>query len=85
MVSGSDTHGTPMEVAALKQGITAKTLTERNHKKVAELFKLWDTSFDNYTSTESPVHKEFVQKSSLANSTERLHLRARHPDALLRA
>jgi methionyl-tRNA synthetase len=65
MVSGSDTHGTPMEVAALKQGISAKELTERNHKKVAELFKLWDASFDNYTSTESPVHKEFVQKTLL--------------------
>jgi methionyl-tRNA synthetase len=54
-----------MEVAALKQGITPKELTERNHKKVAELFKLWDASFDNYTSTESPVHKEFVQKTLL--------------------
>ena len=42
-----------------------RALTERNHKKVAELFKLWDTSFDNYTSTESPVHKEFVQKTLL--------------------
>jgi methionyl-tRNA synthetase len=65
MVSGSDTHGTPMEVAALKEGITAKALTERNHKKVAELFSRWDASFDNYTSTESPVHKEFVQKTLL--------------------
>jgi methionyl-tRNA synthetase len=65
MVSGSDTHGTPMEVAALKQGITAKTLTERNHTRVSELFRRWDASFDNYTSTESPVHKEFVQKTLL--------------------
>jgi methionyl-tRNA synthetase len=65
MVSGSDTHGTPMEVAALKEGITAKALTERNHTKVSELFRRWDASFDNYTSTESPVHKEFVQKTLL--------------------
>ncbi|NLF87194.1 methionine--tRNA ligase [Candidatus Bathyarchaeota archaeon] len=65
MVSGSDTHGTPMEVAALKQGITAKALTERNHTRVSELFHRWDASFDNYTSTESPVHKEFVQKTLL--------------------
>ncbi len=61
MVSGSDEHGTPIEVEALKQGITPKALTDRNHAYVAELFKRWDVSFDNYTRTENPVHKEFVQ------------------------
>ncbi len=61
MVSGSDTHGTPIEVEAIKQGITPKELTDRNHAKVAELFRKWGASFDNYTSTESPVHKKYVQ------------------------
>jgi methionyl-tRNA synthetase len=65
MVSGSDTHGTPIEVEAIKQGIKPKELTDRNHTKVAELFRQWDASFDNYTSTESPIHKEFVQKTLL--------------------
>jgi methionyl-tRNA synthetase len=65
MVSGSDTHGTPIEVEALKQGISPKELTDRNHAKVAELFRKWDASFDNYTSTENPIHKEFVQKTLL--------------------
>lgn len=62
MVSGSDEHGTPIEVEALRQGITPKELTDRNHAYVAELFRRWDASFDNYTRTESPVHKEFVQE-----------------------
>ena len=61
LVSGSDEHGTPIEVEALKQGITPKELTDRNHARVADLLKRWDASFDNYTRTESPVHKEFVQ------------------------
>ena len=61
MVSGSDTHGTPIEVEAMKEKISPKALTDRNHSKVSELFKKWAASFDNYTSTESPVHKEFVQ------------------------
>jgi methionyl-tRNA synthetase len=61
MVSGSDEHGTPIEVEALRQGITPKELTDRNHAIVAKLFKDWGTSYDNYTRTESPVHKEFVQ------------------------
>jgi methionyl-tRNA synthetase len=65
MVSGSDTHGTPIEVEAIKQGITPKELTDRNHAKVSELFRRWDASFDNYTSTESSIHKEFVQKTLL--------------------
>jgi methionyl-tRNA synthetase len=65
MVSGSDTHGTPIEVEAIKQKITPKELTDRNHARVTELFRRWDASFDNYTSTECPIHKEFVQKTLL--------------------
>ncbi|MCW3998590.1 MAG: methionine--tRNA ligase [Candidatus Bathyarchaeota archaeon] len=61
MVSGSDEHGTPIEVEAIKQGITPKELTDKNHAFVAELFKKWEISYDNYTRTESPVHKKFVQ------------------------
>ena len=61
MVSGSDEHGTPIEVEALKQGITPKELTDRNHAYVADLFSRWGASFDNYTRTENPIHKEFVQ------------------------
>ncbi len=59
-VSGSDVHGTPVEVEAIKQGISPKELTERNHALVSDLFKKWTISFDNYTTTESPVHKEIV-------------------------
>jgi len=62
MVSGSDTHGTPIEVEAIKEKITPKELTDRNHARVAALFQKWEASFDNYTSTESPVHREFVQQ-----------------------
>jgi methionyl-tRNA synthetase len=62
MVSGSDTHGTPIEVEAMKEKISPKVLTDRNHAKVTELFKRWDASFDNYTSTESEVHKQFVKQ-----------------------
>jgi methionyl-tRNA synthetase len=65
LVSGSDTHGTPIEVEAIRQGITPKELTDRNHSRVAELFRRWGASFDNYTSTESPVHRTFVQKTLL--------------------
>ncbi len=62
MVGGSDTHGTPIEVEAMKEKITPKELTDRNHACVTALFRKWEASFDNYTSTESPVHREFVQQ-----------------------
>ncbi|MEM2995262.1 MAG: methionine--tRNA ligase [Candidatus Bathyarchaeia archaeon] len=61
MVSGSDEHGTPIEVEAIRMGVSPKELTDKNHAKVASLFKKWGISFDNYTRTENPVHKEFVQ------------------------
>ncbi|MEM2104281.1 MAG: methionine--tRNA ligase [Candidatus Bathyarchaeia archaeon] len=62
MVSGSDEHGTPIEVEAIKLGVKPKDLTDKNHARVVELFKKWGISFDNYTRTESPIHKEFVQR-----------------------
>jgi methionyl-tRNA synthetase len=61
MVSGSDEHGTPIEIEALKFGIPPKQLTDKLHARVVELFKKWGFSFDNYTRTENPIHKEFVQ------------------------
>jgi methionyl-tRNA synthetase len=60
-VSGSDEHGTPIEVEAVRLGISPRQLTDKNHKRVVELLEKWGTSFDNYTRTENPIHKEFVQ------------------------
>ena len=62
MVSGSDEHGTPVEVEAVKLGVSPKQLTDKNHAKIVELFRKWGFSFDNYTRTENPIHKEYVQQ-----------------------
>ncbi len=61
-MSGSDEHGTPIEVEALQLGVKPRELTDRMHEIVKKLFELWEISFDNYTRTESPVHKEFVKE-----------------------
>src|SRR5579875_174066 len=61
-VSGSDEHGTPLEVEALKRKIPVKELADQNHARISELFKRWNISYDNYTRTESPVHKRFVRE-----------------------
>ena len=60
-VSGSDEHGTPIEVEAIRQNISPKELTDKYHELVKKLFDLWNISFDNYTRTENPVHIEFVR------------------------
>jgi len=61
-VSGSDEHGTPMEIEALQLGVSPRELTDRMHEIIKGLFNVWGISFDNYTRTESPVHKEFVRE-----------------------
>jgi len=60
-VTGSDEHGTPIEVEAVRLGIPPKQLTDKNHEKVVDLFEKWGISFSNYTRTENPLHKKFVQ------------------------
>jgi len=61
-VSGSDEHGTPIELEAMKRGISPKQLTDENHAKVKDLFERWDISFDNYTRTHNTLHIEYVQE-----------------------
>ena len=61
MVSGSDEHGAPIEVEALKRGISPRQLTNTYHRIFLKTLKAFNIKFDNYTRTESPVHKTFVQ------------------------
>ena len=61
-VTGSDEHGTPIEVEAIKRGITPKELTDDVHKRICELLDAYNIHFDNYTRTENPVHIRFTQE-----------------------
>ena len=61
-VTGSDEHGTPIEIEAVRLNIPPKQLTDRNHAQVTSLFERWGIAFSNYTRTENPVHKKFVRE-----------------------
>jgi methionyl-tRNA synthetase len=61
MVSGSDCFGTPVTVEADKRGTTPNVIVEEYHPKHEALFKALNLSFDIYTKTDNPVHKEIVQ------------------------
>jgi methionyl-tRNA synthetase len=60
-VTGSDEHGTPIELEARKRGVSPRELTDAVHSRDVELFKEYGIEFSNYTRTESPIHKEFVR------------------------
>jgi len=61
-VSGSDEHGTVIEVEAVKRGLHPKDFTDQAHSYILKLWEYWEISFDNYTRTESEIHKEFVRE-----------------------
>ncbi len=61
-VSGTDAHGTRIEYEAEKEGVTPAELAERNHLRILDILDGFGIAFDNYTTTESPVHKAFVQE-----------------------
>ena len=81
-VSGSDEHGTPLEVEALKRNIPVRQLADLNHAKISDVFRRWNISYDNYTRTESEAHKTFVRQlysdiyandSYIFTQVERIH------------
>ncbi|MEM0060454.1 MAG: methionine--tRNA ligase [Fervidicoccaceae archaeon] len=60
-VSGSDEHGSPIEVEARKRGVDPKILTDAMHAYVSDLIGKWEIEFSNYTRTHNQVHIEFVR------------------------
>jgi methionyl-tRNA synthetase len=62
MVSGSDEHGTPITIAAEKEGISPRELVARNHRLIAESFQKLGISFDLYTETTTENHYRIVQE-----------------------
>jgi len=61
-VTGSDEHGTPIEVEAIKKGVPPKQLTDQYHATICDLLDKYQIRLTNYTRTENPVHTRFVQE-----------------------
>ncbi len=61
MVSGSDSHGTPILLKAEELGISPEELVEKSHKELLNTFKNLSLIYENYTSTTTDNHKEVVQ------------------------
>jgi methionyl-tRNA synthetase len=62
MVSGTDEHGTPIQVQADKENLTSRELADRYNRVIAEdLFGL-DMSYDLFTRTTTRNHHAVVQE-----------------------
>jgi len=59
-VCADDTHGTPIEINAMKQGIAPEKLVEKYHKEHQEDFAKYNIKFDSYYSTNSKENKEYA-------------------------
>ena len=62
MVSGSDSHGTPVTVRAEAEGVTPEEVFQRFHASFLETFAGMGISFDLFTSTDTPNHIEVTQE-----------------------
>ncbi len=61
MVSGTDEHGTPITVAADREGITPKAIADRYSRVIADDLRRLGMSYDCFTRTTTPNHQQVVQ------------------------
>ena len=61
MVSGSDSHGTPITVAADKQGISPREVFEHFHHRFLLVQQAIGISYDLFTHTDTENHHRFAQ------------------------
>jgi Methionyl-tRNA synthetase len=62
MVSGTDCHGTPITVEADKRGVKPEDIVNEYTPKIHYLLKLYNLTFDIFTSTTTENHKKITQE-----------------------
>ncbi|MGC8927603.1 MAG: methionine--tRNA ligase [Myxococcota bacterium] len=60
-VCADDTHGTPIEINALKQGIKPEELVERYHREHSEDFERFEINFDIFYTTNSEENRYYSE------------------------
>ncbi|TVR04207.1 MAG: methionine--tRNA ligase [Deltaproteobacteria bacterium] len=59
-ICAEDTHGTPIEMSALREGITPEALVARSHEEHARDFAGFNIRYDNYYTTNSDENRELA-------------------------
>ncbi len=65
MMSGSDTHGTPITVRAEEEGITPREVVDRYHPRFLETFRKLGIAYDLFTETDTENHWKVTQEMFL--------------------
>ena len=60
MVSGSDSHGTPITVRADQEGVSPQEILDRYHAQFLDTWKQLGISFDLFTTTHTENHQSVV-------------------------
>ncbi|HEX7621619.1 MAG TPA: methionine--tRNA ligase [Anaerolineales bacterium] len=66
MVSGTDSHGTPVTIAADKEGISVEEVYKKYHHGFIDLFRQLGIQYDLFTSTHTENHFKVAQSMFLA-------------------
>ncbi|HLX61209.1 MAG TPA: methionine--tRNA ligase [Planctomycetota bacterium] len=61
-VCGSDEHGVPITLSALKRGITPQQVVDENHEANGAAFAAADVKFDIWSRTSSPEHHALTKQ-----------------------
>lgn len=61
-ICGSDEHGTPITVAAMKEGLSPKELSDKYYPILKELYEKMDMDFDNFGRTTCPDNYRLTQE-----------------------
>jgi methionyl-tRNA synthetase len=57
-IGGSDEHGVPITIRAMKEGITPQQVVDKFHTIIKQSMEQMGISFDIYSRTSNPVHHE---------------------------
>ena len=60
-VGGSDEHGVPITIRAMKEGVSPQQIVDRYHEQIKDSFEKMGISFDIYSRTSNEVHHKTSQ------------------------
>src|SRR5580692_11556256 len=60
-VCGTDEHGVPITIRAMKEGVTPQQVVDKYHALIRDSFASMGISFDIFSRTTHPIHYETSQ------------------------
>lgn len=60
-ICGSDEHGVPITIRAMKEGVSPQDIVDRYHELIKSSFEQMGISFDIYSRTSSDTHRQTAQ------------------------